>query len=100
MEFFLCVNWLAYFYADSYYTIVSELPTGNGYNNIVFITYVPNKPSIVVELKRNKSVNTAINQIKEKKYQSALEQYKGNNVLVGISYYEKSKKHFASIERG
>lgn len=90
---------LAYFYADSYYTIVNELPAGNGYADIVFIPYVPNKPAIVVELKRNKCVNTAINQIREKKYPSALELYKGNILLVGISYYEKSKKHFATIEK-
>ncbi len=90
---------LAYFYADSYYTVISELPTGKGFADIAFIPFVPDKPAIIVELKRNASARTAIDQIKEKDYPAVLEKYKDNLLLVGISYSEKSKKHKAVIER-
>lgn len=90
---------LAYFYADSYYTVVSKLPTGKGFADIVFIPFVPDKPAIIVELKRNDSAQTAIDQIKKKDYPAVLEKYKDNLLLVGISQSAKSKKHTAIIER-
>ena len=44
-------------------------------------------------------VNTAITQIKEKKYPSVLEKYKDNLILVGITYDKKTRKHICKIER-
>ena len=44
------------------------------------------KPAIVVELKWNKSVSAAIEQIKEKQYVQSLKGYSGEVVLVGINY--------------
>ena len=90
---------LSYFYADSYYTVVSELPSGKGFADIVFIPYVPDKPAIIVELKRNTSVQSAIDQIRQKEYPDILKKYKDNLLLVGVSYSEKSKKHSAIIEK-
>ena len=43
----------AYFYANTRYTIISELPAGKGYADVVFVPYIPNVPSMIVELKRN-----------------------------------------------
>ena len=53
---------------------------------------------MIVELKWNKSVEGAIAQIKEKKYMKALEEYKGNVLLVAINYDRKNKKHECKIE--
>ena len=44
----------------------------------------------MVKLKWNQDVNTAITQIKEKKYPSVLEKYKDNLILVGITYDKKT----------
>ena len=54
---------------------------------------------MIVELKWNETANSAINQIKEKKYPTILEDYVGEIVLVGINYNEKSKKHSCKIEK-
>ena len=43
-------------------------------------------PAIIVQLKRNKSADTAISQIKSRQYVESLKGYKGEVVLVGISY--------------
>jgi hypothetical protein len=60
------------------------------------------KPAMIVELKWYEKSETAIGQIKKKKYIKALEGYKGEVILVGISYEKKGadhKKHKCVIER-
>lgn len=57
------------------------------------------KPALVLELKWDKSAEGAINQIKSKKYVSAIQGYKGEVLLVGINYEKKSKKHLCKIEK-
>ena len=57
------------------------------------------KPALVIELKWDKTADGAIQQIKNKNYPAALEDYKGNLLLVGINYDVKSKKHECIIER-
>jgi hypothetical protein len=78
---------------------IEELPTGIGYADVV---YIPKKgsamPVMVVELKWNKSADSAINQIKNHNYPQALEGYGGNILLVGVSYDDKTKKHSCRIE--
>ena len=90
---------LAYYYARSYYTIVNELPAGKGFADCAFIPYKPDVPAIIIELKKDDSVENAIDQIKERKYPEALEKYKDNLLLVGISYDSKTKEHFCKIEK-
>ena len=90
---------LAYFFANTRYTLVKELPTGKGYADLVLIPYLPNIPAMVIELKHNKSAESALRQIKEKNYCQALNQYKGDLLFVGISYDEKTKEHQCKIER-
>ena len=64
-----------------------------------------NKPAIVVELKWNKAVSAAIEQIKEKQYIQSLKGYSGEVVLVGVNYAAgkegkgEFKKHECRIER-
>lgn len=89
---------LAYFYATTKYTIVKEFPSGKGYADVVFIPYVPNTPAFIVELKNNKTPETALKQIRLKEYHQALQQYKGELLFVGINYDEKTKEHDCLIE--
>lgn len=90
---------LAYFYANTRYTLIKELPTGKGYADLVLIPYQPNIPALVIELKHNKSAESALQQIKEKNYCQALNNYAGNLLFVGISYDEKTKEHSCRIEQ-
>ncbi|MCQ2193250.1 MAG: ATP-binding protein [Paludibacteraceae bacterium] len=90
---------LAYFYANTRYTLVKELPTGKGYADLVLIPYLPNIPALVIELKHNKSAESALQQIKAKNYCQALTQYKGDVLFVGINYDEKTKEHTCKIEK-
>jgi hypothetical protein len=96
-----CIT-LAYYTARKEYTIIRELPTGLGFADMVFVPKPGvDKPAMIVELKWNQKCETALHQIKEKKYIKALEGYKGVVVLVGISYEKKGedKKHSCVIER-
>ena len=90
---------LAYFYAYSYYTIIPECPAGKGYADIIMIPAVPGKPALVIELKRDKTAEEAMEQIKSRSYPSALEKYRGNTVLVAVNYDSKPKIHTALLER-
>ena len=49
-------------------------------------------------MKRNKNAETALQQIKDKKYPDSLLQYTGHILIVGINYDKKSKVHQCSIE--
>ena len=94
-----CVISLAYYHAVSEYTLLREFPTGKGFADIVFLPRkCSDKPAMIVELKYDKSAKGAIEQIKEKNYVSALKEYKGNLLLVGISYSKKDKQHLCKIE--
>ena len=52
-----------------------------------------------MELKWDESADSAIGQIKERKYVKALEGYQGNLLLVGINYDKESKKNQCKIEK-
>ncbi|MCQ2234010.1 MAG: PD-(D/E)XK nuclease domain-containing protein, partial [Paludibacteraceae bacterium] len=90
---------LAYFYANTRYTLIKELPTGKGYADLVLIPYLPNIPALVIELKCNKTAESAIKQIKEKNYCQALSQYNGDVLFVGINYDKDTKVHTCQIEK-
>ena len=91
---------LAYYSACRDYTFVRELPTGNGFADMVFLPKrTSSNPALVLELKWDKTAEGAISQIKSKGYVSALKEYKGNILLVGINYEKKSRKHQCRIEK-
>ena len=93
---------IAYLSAMQYYfKPIRELPTGRGFADLVFIPKqeYPEIPALIIELKWNHSAETAISQIKEKKYMKILEGYSGNILLVGINYDKKSKEHQCLIEK-
>ena len=54
---------------------------------------------MIIELKYDKDADTAIKQIKEKKYFFGLEKYLDNLLLVGINYDKETKKHTCMIEK-
>jgi hypothetical protein len=90
----------AYISCMDEYLRIEELPTGIGYADVV---YIPKKgsamPVMIVELKWNKSAETAIDQIKNRNYPQALEGYGSDILLVGVSYDDKTKKHSCRIEK-
>lgn len=91
---------LAYYSACKDYTLIREMPTGNGFADIVFLPKRTSmNPAMILELKWDKTAEGAIKQINNKKYISALKDYKGNVLLVGINYERKSKKHQCRIEK-
>ena len=48
-------------------------------------------PAVLVELKWDKTTDTAIQQIHNRKYSSAFDDYQGEIVLVGVNYNKESK---------
>lgn len=94
----------AYFsYADEY-MMFEELPSGSGYADIV---YLPKKgsvfPVLVIELKWNQSADSAIEQIRNRRYPEAVTEYGSEILLVGISYNKDApageRRHQCRIER-
>ena len=82
------------------YNVVRELPTGKGYADLVYLPKPGvNKPALLIELKFDKSAQTAITQIKEKNYLQFFKDYKGEVLLVGINYSKGTKTHQCIIER-
>ena len=96
-----CVLTMAYFTAPAYYDIIREHPAGKGYADFIFKPRANAgwRPAMVVELKYNKSADTAIKQIKEKRYQGALSGYSDKILLVGINYDAEGgdKKHHTCV---
>ena len=108
--------YLSYIYALNKYTVIKEKSSymasfgntetrvfgslnRNTFADVVFIPFVPNVPAIIIELKRNKSPDTALSQIKEKKYFDSLNHYSGDLLFVGVNYDADTKKHECKIER-
>lgn len=94
-----CVLTMAYFTAPAYYNVIREMPAGKGFADFVFLprANAGNRPAMIVELKYNQSADTAIEQIKEKRYKGALSGYEGKILLVGINY-DSEKHHTCVIE--
>ena len=91
---------LAYYSACKDYVLIREMPAGNGFSDMVFLPKRTSlKPALLLELKWDKTAEGAISQIKNRRYISALDEYKGNVLLVGINYEKKSKKHQCRIEK-
>ena len=95
-----CVLSIAYYYARNNYIFHRELASGKGFADLVLL---PRKnvssPALVLELKYDKNADTAIEQIKRKKYPAKVAQHTGKLLLVGINYDKKTKTHSCLIER-
>ncbi len=95
-----CAITMAYFTAPAYYNVIRELPTGKGFADIALIPRADskNKPAMIIELKYDKDADTAIKQIKEKRYTGILKGYGNEILLVGVNYDKETKKHECIIE--
>ena len=91
--------YLAYIYALNRYTVIKEMTTGKGFADVVFIPFIEGDPAMIIELKRNGSTESSLDQIKEKKYFDSLAHYTGDLLFVGINYDEKDKTHACRIEK-
>ena len=96
-----CVLTMAYFTAPAYYNIIRECPSGKGYADFILMPRknAGTRPAMVIELKCDEVVDTAIRQINDKGYTGVLADYRGDVLLVGISYNKKTKKHSCRIEK-
>ena len=90
----------AYIGATGMFVPMEELPTGKGFADVAFIPVFNNgNPVILVELKYDDTADTAISQIKNRRYPEKLSQLTDNLLLVGISYNKETKKHTCKIEK-
>ena len=94
-----CAITLAYYAAKPFYKIFHELPTGKGFADMVFIPLPKStRPAIVVELKYDKTADSAIDQIKRKEYPKSLVGFSKKIVLCGINYNKSTSKHEVVME--
>ena len=91
--------YLSYLSALNKYTVVKEMTTGRGFADVVFIPHLQNVPALIIELKHGNSAESALGQIRNKKYFDSLLHYEGNLLFVCISYDENKKTHMCKIER-
>ncbi len=93
---------LAYYSAKKDYKLIREFPSGKGFADVVFLPLRhTGRPALVVELKYDNSVSSALQQIKDRHYTQALEGYAGEILLVGINYDKDNvnKPHSCIIEK-
>ena len=95
-----CVITLAYLNARNNYRIEREEKTGKGYADFMFHPRRKNDVAIILELKKDDTVDNALKQIKEKNYsQKFIIENKTRKVLaVAICYDSKTKEHECKIE--
>ena len=82
------------------YNVIRELPAGKGFADLVYLPKQGvNRPALLMELKYDKTAQSAISQIKEKNYTQFFRDYRGEVLLVGINYDRESKTHQCIIEK-
>jgi RecB family endonuclease NucS len=95
-----CVISLAFYAARNDFHVHREYQTGDGYADLVLIPRKNvAKPAVVIELKYDKTIDTAISQIKQKHYPEKVQEYTGDLLLAGINYDTETKQHTCQIER-
>ena len=94
-----CVVTLAYLSARDTYRIEREEKSGKGFADFMFHPRRSMDIPFILELKKDETVDIAINQIKEKEYyQKFIKEHK-NILLVAICYDSKMKNHSCKIEK-
>ena len=91
--------YLAFIHLLNTHSCIKEMTAGKGFADMVYVPVIKGDPAFIIELKRNKTSESALDQIKEKKYFKALEHYQGELLFVGINYDEDAKTHECKIER-
>lgn len=95
---------LSYYTYRDHYLQWEELPAGEGYADIVYLPkHDSDWPALLIELKWNKTAETAIDQIKDRRYPEVLRNYGGEIILVGVNYDKNApagkRKHSCRIEK-
>ena len=95
---------LAYYTYRDNYVQWEEMPAGDGFVDVAFLPkYDSDYPILVIELKWNKDVETAIQQIKNRHYPDSFKGYGRDIILVGITYDKDEKPgertHICKIEK-
>ena len=81
------------------YARVEELPGGRGLADIVYLPkHGSQMPALLVELKWNKPVDAAIDQIHKRGYPAPLRDLDVPILLVGVTYDPKTDEHICHIE--
>lgn len=89
----------AYIAADEYVR-VEELPSGRGYADVAYLPRRGSRlPAMVVELKWDRTAQSAIDQIRRRDYPEALRGLGSDILLVGVAYNSGTKAHTCKIER-
>ncbi len=93
---------LAYYTYRDHYVQFEELPGGEGFADVVYFPHHDSDwPTLVIELKWNKSAQGAIDQILNKKYANVAERFGTDILLVGINYEKNApsgkRRHTCSI---
>ena len=93
---------LAYYSYRDHYVQFEELPAGEGFADVVYLPKADSEwPVLVIELKWNKKAESAIDQILNRKYPSAIKDFGRPILLVGITYDKdlkaEHKKHSCKI---
>ena len=91
--------YLAYIHLLNTHACTREMTAGKGFADMVYVPVIKGYPAFIIELKRNKTAESAIRQIRDKKYFKALDRYEGEVLFVGINYDEEEKTHQCKIER-
>ncbi|MBR3158274.1 MAG: AAA family ATPase [Atopobiaceae bacterium] len=96
-----CALSLAFYTARRSHVMVREMPTGKGFADLVFLPRSGSDgPVMVVELKaRGADADTALSQIRERRYAHGVERLAGEVLLVGVTYDPVTKEHACRIER-
>ena len=96
-----------YLQAREYYDIRLEDRSGTGYVDYIFYPYKKEDDGIIIELKVDDTVDSAIRQIKDRKYALNFDgklgeepKYTGRILAVGIAYDRKDekKRHECKVE--
>lgn len=91
-------EWLS----KDFYTISLKKSYTVRFADFVFIPkpeYISYYPALVVELKWNKSADTALQQIEDRFYPDSVRSYTGSILLVGINYDTHTKEHTCLIKK-
>ena len=96
-----CALSLAFYTARRSHVMVREMPAGKGFADLVFLPRCGSDgPAMVVELKaRGADADTALSQIRERRYAHGVEGLAGEVLLVGVTYDPVTKEHACRIER-
>ena len=89
---------LSYYNCREFYFILKEPCVSTGRADLVFMPKDNNHIPMIIELKQDRSAESALEQIENKKYINLLDGYKGKVLLLAITYDSKSLVHESKIE--